>query len=516
MPQVLLRCLPAGAVVVALASVLGGASVPRRFELLIPEQGYAAFSGDEIVLTREKVSRLVIEILSPTAAEIETDKVYPKINGDAASTVSELRRSERGIAVMVNLELKPHLKLNAGANTVEIVAENPRGRRFYQNWIVRLRERSYHEWFAFERIDGPGESNPSPPDVEVLSPLVPPVAEARAAEVSIYLQARVTAYHPLARVGVDGVTDPTAAGKDEVSIDRRLKIPSSRREVVLFAADVRGNETRVRIPILKATSAPPPRLVGERYLLAIGISEHEPTSAGLPPLPGASTAAADLARVLVERVGLAKDGALVLRDRDATLARVKSALRDFVSLPGPDDLLIVYVAAYGFHGRGPEVDRTFLGFWDTRLDQLPETALGLDDLALLLGDAERVRSRNVLLLFEPRPVPGLDHVLHGGNLVNAHLLRLFSAEQGRTVLVSADVNQDSRSRQTENGLQGIFASAILEGVQGEADWNHDRILTVAELFHFVSERVKADSGGEQVPMYRIADRTRALGPLASQ
>jgi hypothetical protein len=113
-------------------------------------------------------------------------------------------------------------------------------------------------------------------------------------------------------------------------------------------------------------------------------------------------------------------------------------------------------------------------------------------------------------------VPGLDHVLHGGNLVNAHLLRLFSAEQGRTVLVSADVNQDSRSRQTENGLQGIFASAILEGVQGEADWNHDRILTVAELFHFVSERVKADSGGEQVPMYRIADRTRALGPLASQ
>lgn len=503
------------AVALALAPAPSGAAVPRRFELRIPDEGPAAFAGDEIVLARDSVSRLVIEILSPTAEEIETDKIYPKINGEAASTISELRRTRRGLAVVLDLEMKPHLKLDAGANTVEIVAENRRGRRFYQNWIVRLRERSHNEWFTYELIEGPEESNPAPPDIEVLSPLVPLVVERGVAEVSVSIQAKISAYHPLAAVGVDGATEALVAGKDEASIDKRLTIPSSRREVVVFATDVRRNETRVHIPIREAASAPSPRLSGKRYLLAIGISEHQSAQSGLPFLPGASTAAAELTRLLVDQIGFPQDATLLLRDRGATLAKVRSALRDFVSLPGPNDLLILYLAAYGLHGVGSEIDRTYLACWDTRLDQIPETALSLDELARLLGDTERVRSRNVILLFEPRPVPELDPVPAGSNLVNAYLLRLFSAERGRTVLVSADVDQASLTTETKDGLQGIFAHAVMEGLRGDADWNRDRVLTVAELFHFVSEKVKVESGGAQVPRYRIADRTRALGPIAS-
>jgi hypothetical protein len=503
-------------VALVLAPVLADAAVPRRFELRIPEEGSAAFVGNEISLTRERISQLVIEILSPTAEEIETDKVYPRINGQAASTISEVRRTRRGMAVTLDLEMKAHLKLDPGTNTVEIVAENFRGRRFYQNWIVRLNERSHHEWFTFERLDGPGESNPAPPDVEVLAPLVPPVVEKGKAKISFAFQANVTAYHPLVSIRVDRVSEPIPAGTSEARIDRRLTIPSSRREVVLSAVDVRGNETRVRIPIRAATAEPPPRLSGNRYLLSIGISEYQAAASGLPFLPGASTAAADLTRLLVGGGALAPKATLVLRDRDATLARVRSALRDFVSLPGPNDLLIVYLAAYGLHGYGPASDRTYLACWDTRLDQLRETALSLDHLGRLLGDPDRIRSRQILLLFEPRSVPELDHGVARSNLVNAHLLRLFSAEKGRTVLVSADVNQESQSKQGKDGLQGVFASAVMKGLQGEADWNRDRILTVAELFHFVSEQVKADSGGAQVPQYRIADRADALVPLVSQ
>lgn len=500
--------------VACVAPVLCAGTVPTRFELRIPEEGSAAFAGDEIALTRERVSQLVIDVLNPTAKEIETDRIYPRINGEAASTISELRRTRRGMALVLDLEMKPHLKLDPGTNTVEIVAENHRGRRFYRNWILRLHERTHHEWFTYERVDGPGQSNPSPPEIVVQSPLVPPVVEKGAAEIRVHLQADVTAYHPLASVTAGGVAEPVAEGSETARIDRRLTIPRSRREVVVSAADVRGNETRVRIPV-RTTAAPrPPKLSGKTYLLSIGVSDHQAAGHGFPFLPGAATAAADLDRLLRKEVAMTQDAVLVLRDRDATLARVKSALRDFVARPGPDDLLIVYFAAYGFHGQGPEVDQTFLSCWDTRLDQLRTTALSLEQLANLLGDPERIRSRNVLLLFEPRPLPELDSTLAGSNLVNAQLLRLFSAEQGRTVLVSADVNQDSRSQQTENGLRGVFASALVKGLEGEADWNRDRILTVAELVHFVTERVKAESGGAQIPKYRIADATRALVPVS--
>ncbi len=513
MPPVLQRCLTAGALVaLGLVPILDGAAVPRRFQLRIPGEGSAALTGDKIALTQEKVSRLAIEILNPTAKEIKTDRIYPRINGEAASTISEVRRTPRGIAVVLDLEMKPHLKLDAGDNIVEIAAENYRGRRFYQNWIVKVPQ--HGTWFTLERIDGPGESNPAHPEIKLLRPAEQPEVERGAAEINVSVEANVQAILPLATVAVDGVTEEVDDGR-EASIDRRLTIPGSRREVVLSATDVRGNETRLRIPIRQAPSAPPPRLSGQQYLLAIGISEHQSTPSGLPFLSGASIAAANLARLMGDRFGLEQQNILVLRDREATLAGVRSALRDFVSLPGPNDLLVVYLAAYGFHGRGPEIDRTYLACWDTRLDQFSETALSLDELAQLIGDPERVRSRSVLLLIEPRTVPGLGHLL-GSNLVNAHLLRLFSEEKGRTVLVSADVSQDSRSRQTKDGLQGDFATAVMEGLRGEADGNRDRILTAKELSRFVSERVSAESDGAQVPRYRIADQTRALAPVAGQ
>ncbi len=429
----------------------------------------------------------------------------------------------------MDLQTKPHLetpfKLGPETNDIEIVAENHRGRRFYKNWIVHGRLHhcaTKNPGFTCELVDGPGEGNPAHPEIEVLSPVGPREFRRGEAKISVTVDAVVTTIgQPLASVGVDEREELLAAGTLEARIERRLTVPTTRSEVQVWAADVRGNTTRVRIPIRKAGAAPPPRLSGSSYLLSIGISEHQSAQAGLPYLPGAAAAAGDLPRLLVDRLELekkeiGKPATLVLRDRDATLARVKSALRDFASRPGPDDLLIVYFASYGFHGRGPDVDRTFLGCWDTRLDQLSETALGVDELGGLLGDTERVRARQVVLLFEPRRVPDLDLALDGSNLINTHLLRLCSKEQGRTVLVSADVGQDSLSRPAQNGVQGVFASAVMQGLEGEADGNRDRILEVRELFDFVVKRVRAESEGTQMPRYCIADRARALGPVASR
>ncbi len=498
----------AAAALVSLAGICDSTSASERFELRIPGERAEVFVGNEILLTRETVEQLKIEIPNPIAEEIATDKIYPKINGESAATISELRGTSRGKFVVLNLEMKPHLGLVPGINTVEIVAENHRGRRFYQNWIVRLRDRSRHEWFTFEHIDGPGESNPAPPEIEVLSPSVPPLAERGATGVEVSIRARVAAYHPLDLVSVNGSAVPIAAGEDELEIERSVTMGRSSDGIVLRVRDERGNETRVWIPIHKEAAASPPKLSGKRYLLAVGLTDYQSNPAGFPRLPGASTAAGDLARVLVEKAGFAEDAVLVLRDREATLARVGAALRDFVSRPGPDDLLILYLGAYGLHGLGSESDESYLACWDSRLDQLQETALSLDRLASLLEDTQSLRSRNVVLLFEPRSMPNLDRDLAGSNLVNARLLQLFSADRGRTVLVSADVNQDSRP--TSDDLHGVFAQALLKGLEGEADWNRDRILTVNELFDFVSTNVRAESDGAQVPRYRIADEVGAL------
>jgi uncharacterized caspase-like protein len=249
--------------------------------------------------------------------------------------------------------------------------------------------------------------------------------------------------------------------------------------------------------------------------LSIGISRYD--AEGLGPLPAAASDAEALAGLLSRRAGFRADSILLLRDREATLARVRSALSSFLALPGPEDLAIVYFAGYGAHGYAADADRIFLTCADTRLDQLPATALDIDELRRLVEDAARVRTRNLLLLFEVRSLDEMDRLLSGVNLVNARLLRLHSEERGRTVMVSASVGQSAQSRASPGGgEEGLFAAALLAGLAGEADGNRDRVLTVAELFGFVTASVRADSSGAQDPQYRIADRSADLVRLAAQ
>ena len=46
---------------------------------------------------------------------------------------------------------------------------------------------------------------------------------------------------------------------------------------------------------------------------------------------------------------------------------------------------------------------------------------------------------------------------------------------------------------------GAFTKALLEGLEGEADYTKDGAITVNELELYIAERVKVLTGGEQTP-----------------
>jgi uncharacterized caspase-like protein len=319
------------------------------------------------------------------------------------------------------------------------------------------------------------------------------------------VRAQVSSRNPLAevRVGAEAVVE--AVGEHEARFERRLTLPASQRELQVRVADVAGNETHVRIPIATETPPPPPHLVGKRYLLSIGISRYE--SEELSVLPAAASDASALADLLERRASFPAESIVLLQDREATLAGVRASLASFLALLGPEDLAIVYFAGYGTHGLGGEADHVYLPCADTRLNQLQATALDLEELRRLLGEASRVTAHNLLLLFDVRSLDVLDQYLSGVNLVNSRLLQLYSEERGTTVLVAAGVGQDVQSREGPRGPAGLFAEALLAGLSAEADGNRDRVLTVAEWFGYVSASVRAQSEGAQDPRYRIVDRS---------
>ena len=492
-----------------LAGLLGGGlassqAPPKFFELEIPEFQGRVFDSDIVEVPVGNLSRLVIHVLSPMADNVGYGKIYPKLNGDAASIICQYRSTARGKALFMDLKMRPDLRLLPGSNVLEITAVNQRGRKYYKNWTLRTREQSRNEWFAYDFTLSANEENQAPPDLSVSAPEFPVLLEKNEAKKRVRVRGVVSAVYPLASIHVNDVnwTGPLAS---DTLFDLDVPVTAKDQSIRIEAADQKGNRTRVTIPVSTAVTARSARkLTGDRYALIVGISRYEAKSGGPPNLPAASADAESFAAMLTTHAGFTPDHVLLLRDEKATSAQVRNAFRNFVALAKPDDLLIVYFAGHGLHDPNSP-DKIYLACYETQMGQLAGTALELGDLESLLS--ANVRSRNALLLFDVGRETGADWRIAGSNLVNSYLLRLFSKQQGRTVMVSSGVNETSHERQTGGRYEGLFTSWMIEALQGKADWNHDGLVTVAELVRFVAEKVHEETNGAQTPRYQIADLT---------
>jgi uncharacterized caspase-like protein len=75
--------------------------------------------------------------------------------------------------------------------------------------------------------------------------------------------------------------------------------------------------------------------------------------------------------------------------------------------------------------------------------------------------------------------------------------QISDAEPGVTIMTSSTGKEYSYER-TSWG-HGAFSKAILEGLKGLADYNHDKVIVFNELNLYVSERVKELTKGKQHP-----------------
>jgi len=81
--------------------------------------------------------------------------------------------------------------------------------------------------------------------------------------------------------------------------------------------------------------------------------------------------------------------------------------------------------------------------------------------------------------------------------INALVNELTSAENGAVVFASSTGRQFAL--EDPKWGNGAFTKALLEGLQGQADFGKDGIITVNRLDLYLSERVKALTDGRQTP-----------------
>jgi uncharacterized caspase-like protein len=291
---------------------------------------------------------------------------------------------------------------------------------------------------------------------------------------------------------------------NRVSFEATITIGSDVSVVALEATDAAGNRTVMQIPVRAGDNNRIAEFRGRKYALIVGISQFKYQEGWISNLRYADADARLLAEFLQSPSGgrFPKENLRMLINEQATLQNFRGALDSFVSQPGPDDLLLVFLASHG----GPDEQapqNLYFIMHDTRRDQMTETALAMKDLQSLLQ--QNVRANRMVLLVDTCQSAGLietPEVRTRGrfnNLSSLYAEKLIYQEEGKAIITAADVNEGSQESAKWGGGHGVFTWFLIEGMRGKADTNTDRLVTVGELFRFVRQKVNADTQFTQNP-----------------
>jgi hypothetical protein len=483
------------------------------FQLEVPELGIAPTDKPELIISTPNVRLLVVHVLRPQADDIGPNGIYTFINGEATSIISDVNVTERGKIVRIKLDARPIFKLVPGRNTIEVRAENRRGRTFYASYILRTNTENRNQDFTYTVTTGSDLRQQTPPELVLLEPETQVVLPRGRRSQQVRISGVATAATSIARVTVNNQSLPLnraqvtmrklglANEDNRVTFDTTITVTPSNTQIVIEAADTANNRTQLQIGVKASDDAPATEFRGKKYALLVGVSNFRISRYNLKY---ADADARSIQKFLLSPAGgrFPQENILMLANEQATIANITEALTTFVSRPGPDDLLLIFFASHGDAHESAPQDYYYFAH-DTDFDRLPETALLMRNLQKLVQ--QNVRAQRLVLLIDTCHSAGLTsatgEMTRGlrHNLVNLYTEKLLYREEGKAVITSSDVNEESAEAPRWGGGHGVFTYFLLEGLQGKADLNTDRLVTVGELFSFVRQKVRLETQFRQNP-----------------
>ncbi|MEZ4912002.1 MAG: caspase family protein [Saprospiraceae bacterium] len=175
----------------------------------------------------------------------------------------------------------------------------------------------------------------------------------------------------------------------------------------------------------------------------------------------------------------------VLIDDAATTKAIKDELQSLASRADENDVVLLYMSGHGLDGAFVPSD--FNGY---------NGHIPYDDILTILNNSS---AKHKLFITD---------ACHSGSMLaqarspfTVALENFYSAynsaKSGTAVMMSSKKEEVSLEY---GGLrQGVFSHFLIRGMKGEADNNNDRLITVTELYDFVSKNVKSYTSNAQNP-----------------
>jgi hypothetical protein len=335
-----------------------------------------------------------------------------------------------------------------------------------------------------------------PPVVSILSPR--DGSETSAKEVEVKFELRTPSGEPVTnvRVLVDG--RPIGRGL-------RGKEPQKEQPIQTTRAPILEKDTEISIIAENRYAASEPATVKLKwsgkvkeeeftikpklYVLAIGVSKYEDKNL---TLQFAAKDAKDFAESLLkEKGGLYRDVVVkVLIDEKATRDEIIDGFEWISKETTSKDVAIVFLAGHGINDSGGVY--YFLPV-NTDLEKLRRTGVPFTEM------------KNTVASLAGKTILFID-TCHAGNVMGARAVapditgvvnELTSAENGAVVFASSTGRQYSFEDVTWGN--GAFTKALVEGIEGKADYTGKGRITINMLDLYISEKVKELTKGKQTP-----------------
>lgn len=492
---------------------------PIVFELELPDFQLSS-TQPEITIPSSSVSRVVIHVLNPAAESIDYSAIRTIVNGRAAATIAEVVAGVRGKIVKLDLQRFPGFQFLNGRNTVEVWAQNRRGRNYYGSFVIKTATQDWNDDFTYKVFPSPTAKSEVPPQVLLLEPdravELPPAMNRS----TVRIKGVASATTSVVRVSVDGKSLPLKAVPEtttrqltrltntqtSVAFETTIRVVTNTSHIVIEAEDKLGSRTQVFVPVLSRNHRARPAS-GQKYALIIGVSRYQNNGKGIRNLDFADADARALYDFLQQPAAgkFSRDNMLLLANEEATSARIREALTSFVARAQANDVLLIFFAGHGAHDPNAQ-QNLYIITHDTSVYEMSQTAISMQDLRRYIDS--NVRSKQLILLLDACHSAGVSTPGVRGlsnNLSNLYLARLLYEDKGRAIITSSDINEVSNESKEWGKGHGVFTYYLLEGLKGEADTNRDRLVSVGELFRYVREKVQHDTGRRQNPRMLMGD-----------